>query len=383
MAKRFETFWLLFLLSLLWVISDGIAFGENETIRKSAELLIHFGEITPPVVAQQNITVRAPVSNQQTEDRPLECSGLAWLDGHLLISSDRHQHLLFSCKVDIKEMAIGTPQPEVVVRNEQDLLDDVESITLLNRDGIQSLYMLCSLSNAPNEQPLPQRRQMLRCRIKSVSPFEMDYCEVQSMGTLRQQLEVCFESIRVQPYHTYYADYPGNDKNTYRWGNVEGITFAPDGKTLLCGLRNPLYAQRAIAFAVDGIEPATEPMVLNSVKVTDFFLLDLGNRGISDLSWDPLTQGYLITAGKSNGPRLDPDQPYPPNSLDSALFWWSGQKSDAPVIVARIPDMTIEAVCRLGTSRYIALGSDEGDVSEGRTARQSIITILEFTGIPQ
>jgi hypothetical protein len=38
-------------------------------------------------------------------------------------------------------------------------------------------------------------------------------------------------------------------------------------------------------------------------------------------------------------------------------------------------------VCRLGTSRYIVLGSDEGDVSEGRTARQSILTVLEFTGI--
>jgi hypothetical protein len=46
-------------------------------------------------------------------------------------------------------------------------------------------------------------------------------------------------------------------------------------------------------------------------------------------------------------------------------------------------DMTVEAVCRLGTSRYIVLGSDEGDVSEGRTARQSILTVLEFTGIPR
>ncbi|OPZ97377.1 MAG: hypothetical protein BWY71_01634 [Planctomycetes bacterium ADurb.Bin412] len=44
--------------------------------------------------------------------------------------------------------------------------------------------------------------------------------------------------------------------------------------------------------------------------------------------------------------------------------------------------MTMEAVCRLGESRYIALGSDEGDISEGRTARQSILTILELAGMP-
>ena len=53
-----------------------------------------------------------------------------------------------------------------------------------------------------------------------------------------------------------------------------------------------------------------------------------------------------------------------------------------PVLLARIADMTIEAVCRLGKSRYIALGSDEGDISEGRTARQSILTILELAGKP-
>lgn len=112
-------------------------------------------------------------------------------------------------------------------------------------------------------------------------------------------------------------------------------------------------------------------------------MLDLEGRGISDLCWDPITQGYLITAAKSNGPRLNPNSPYPPNTLDSALFWWSGNKKDSPILAARIPDMTIEAVCRLGNSRYIALGSDEGDISEGRGARQSILTIMEFTGIPR
>jgi len=47
-----------------------------------------------------------------------------------------------------------------------------------------------------------------------------------------------------------------------------------------------------------------------------------------------------------------------------------------------MPDLKIEAICRLGTTAFIAVGSDEGDVSEGRVQQQqSILTILAFTGI--
>jgi hypothetical protein len=43
--------------------------------------------------------------------------------------------------------------------------------------------------------------------------------------------------------------------------------------------------------------------------------------------------------------------------------------------------MKVEAVCRLGESRYIAICSDEGDVSEERANRpQSVITIMDFSG---
>jgi hypothetical protein len=344
---------------------------------------IRFGTIEPPVVAQKNITVRAPVSNQRTEDRPLECSGLAWLDGNLLIASDRHEHLLFTCPVDMNNMDIGTPVPYVLIHNEQCLLNDAESVTVLRGNGQTLLYMMCSLSNAPDAQPLPQRRNLLCCNVNGISPFGAEHCNVLSTETIRQQLESCFQKIKAQPYYTYDASYTGEDKNTYRWGNVEGISFTPDEKYLLCGMRNPLFDGAAIVFTVSGIQRPAQSLQQSSLKVIDFFLLDLEERGISDICWDPVTKGYLITAAKSNGPRLNPDTPYPPSTLDSALFWWSGNKTDRPLLVVKITDMTIEAVCRLGTSRYIVLGSDEGDISEGRTARQSILTVLEFTGIPR
>jgi len=351
--------------------------GEKEFIIND----IRFGVIEPPVVAQKDITILAPTSNQQKEGKPLECSGLVWLDGYLLIASDRHENLLFTCSIDLDNMVIETPQQWIVVHNEQYLLNDVESLTLLHKNEQSYLYMMCSLSNAPNAQPLPQRRHMLFCNVNQINPLKVNNSNVISVETLRKQLEICFKKIKAQPYYTYDADYPGEDKNTYRWGNVEGITFTPDKKYLLCGMRNPLFDGAAIVFAVSEIPYKNQLIQQESMKVMDFFLLDLEDRGISDLSWDPVTQGYLITAGKSNGPRLDPDSPFPPNTLDSALFWWSGLKSDQPILVARISDMTVEAVCRLGNSRYIVLGSDEGDVSEGRTARQSILTVLEFTGI--
>lgn len=352
----------------------------NENTNRFIVNNIRFGAIEPPVVAQKDITVLAPTSNQQAEGKPLECSGLAWLNGYLFIASDRHEHLIFTCPIDLNNMVIGTPQPKILIRNEQNLLDDMESMTLLQRSDGLYLYMMCSLSNAPNAQPIPQRRNLFSCKIKQIAPFEEEDGNVFFVETIREQLEKYFKKINFKPYYTYNAEYPGQDKNTYRWGNIEGITFTPDGKYLLCGMRNPLFDNAAIVFAVSGM---SSNIHLNSLKVSDIFVLDLEDRGISDMTWDPITNGYLITAAKSNGPRLDPDSPFPPNTLDSALFWWSGQKADKPILVARIQDLTIEAVCRLGKSRYIALGSDEGDVSEGRTARQSILTILEFTGIPK
>ncbi len=370
------------LLLLGAILSSVPAFG-GETQPAQPVYEIHFGVIEPPVVAQKDITVGAPTSNQQKEEKPLECSGLAWLNGTLLIASDRHEHLIFSCPVDLNTMDFGTPQSSVVIRNERDLVQDAESLTVLEKAGRFTLYMMSSLSNAPNAQPLPQRRQMLWGLVKQSSPLELEHSAVIPVGAIRQQVEACFEKIKVQPYSTFFIDYPGENKNTYRWGNVEGMTFTPGGQSLLCGMRNPLFDRAAMLFVVSGMVRTGAPSQTESLEVTDLFLLDLDDRGISDLAWDPVTQGYLITAAKSGGPRRDSDQAFPPTSLDSALFWWNGHKTDKPILVARIPDMTIEAVCRLGTSRYIVLGGDEGDVSEGRTARQSILTVLEFTGIPR
>ena len=344
---------------------------------------VYFGVIEPPVVAQRDITVRAPMSNQQPEERALECSGMAWVDDRLLLVSDRHSHIVFTCPVDLEQMTIGEPVSHVVIRNEQDLLEDAECITVTRgQAGQWGVYAMGSLSNDAAELPLPKRRHMLHFTLHGAEPFQLSQPTVLSAATLRSAIAPALEAVHVEPYRTYYAESPSTGRNTYRWGNVEGMCFTPDGSSVLLGMRNPLCGDYAILVAVQGVTEAFRASDSGRFQVMDVFGLDLGDRGVSDLAWDPVTCGYLIAAAKSNGPKLNLDQPFPPNTLDSALFWWSGDKRERPILFARMPDLKIEAVCRLGATGFIAAGSDEGDVSEGRTRQQqSVLTILAFTGI--
>jgi len=352
-------------------------------LQSSHVVEIRFGVIDPPIVAQHDITVRAPKSNQELEERALECSGLAWVPGGLLILSDRHSHLVFHASVDLDRMAIGDPVPHVVVPNEQQLLEDAECITVgRDPDGRLTAYAMCSLSNDPLGQSLPKRRHMLRFGILDSDPLTLQRPVALSATSLRDSINDYFEAVGIEAYRTFNIDFPGADKNTYRWGNVEGMTFTPDGSALLLGMRNPLCGDSAIFVAVQDVAQAFDTVDPEKMRISDMFALDLGGRGISDLNWDPLTKGYLIAAAKSSGPKLDKDQPFPPNTLDSALFWWSGRKDAKAVLFARMPDMKVEAICRLGPTRFIAVGTDEGDISEGRIRQQqSVLTILYFAGV--
>jgi hypothetical protein len=310
---------------------------------------------------------------------------MAWAGNKLLIVSDRHGHVIFGCDVDMNQMTIAPPVPAVVIRNEQLLLDDAESLTIRqDGDGTLTVYALCSLSNDRAALAQPKRQHMLRFVLPEDGSFNVGQSTVLDLHSVRMTLDGYFERAGVRPYRTYYQEFAGPDKNTYRWGNVEGMTVIPESSSFLCGMRNPMQHDNAIFFVLEGIDEAFRTRNANRIRVTDMFTLPLGGRGVSDLCWDPLTKGYIIAAATCNGPRLSEDQPWPPNELDSALFWWSGCKSDSPILFATFPDMKIEAVCRLGGSRFIAVGSDEADLSEGRSrTAQSILTIMYFTGIQQ
>jgi hypothetical protein len=356
--------------------------AQDGTVQTTKVAEIRFGIIEPPVVAQSDITVRAAASNQQLEPKPLECSGLEWIDEKLLVLSDRHNHLIFSCLVDLEKMTVGQPQPHIIIKNEQLLVEDAECLAVKrNPTGGHNVYVMGSLSN-DRTGPLPKRRHMLRFQLMNTDPFTFRNQLIIDASKIRDDINMYFEATGTKPYRAFYSDSPEPDKNTYRWGNVEGITFTPDGSTVLCAMRNPLHNDNAILFAIKGLEEAFMAINPQHIQIADIFVLDLDSRGISDISWDPLTKGYIIAAGKSGGPKLSQDQPYPPNTLDCALFWWSGRKNEKPVLFAKCPDMKVEAICRLGPNPYIAIGSDEADLSEGRTMQQqSLLTIIYFTGV--
>lgn len=370
------------LVSLTMAIA-GTVTAQGDVSRPVRVAEIRFGVIEPPVVAQHDITISAPISNLQRQEKALECSGLVWITDKLLVSSDRHSHIVFTCPVDLQNMIIGEPTAHVVVRNEQELLEDAECITAgRDENGELLVYMMCSLSNDPGELPLPKRQHMLRFGLRDPDSFVIRRPVVLNAGIIRDSINSYFKTVGIKPYRTFNPDFGGPDKNTYRWGSIEGMCFTPDGSGLLLGMRNPLWGGSAILLVAQGLAEAFAGKNPNRLRITDMFVLDLGDRGVSDLCWDPLTRGYLIAAAKSGGPKLNRDQPFPPNYLDSALFWWSGRKNERPVMFAKLPDMKIEAVCRLGPTRFIAVGTDEGDVSEGRILQQqSVITILYFTGI--
>ena len=350
--------------------------------------IIYFGVVEPPVVAQKDITVEMPRSPLGGAG-PLEGSGLAWIDGSLLLVSDHHEHILINCPISLDTLDVPPPMPLIVVRNEQEMLLDCESIAVRpDARGRPRAYGMCSLSNDKAELPLPRRRHMLRTTLRRTPDGALESVEstVLDLNPVRERVTREFNELGVEPYRTYYADHVGADKNTYRWGNVEGIAFAPaggDDPPLLCGMRNPLLKGRAIVFVLGGIDAAFDARDVGRITLRDLFTLDLGGRGVSDLSWDPVTRGYLIAAADSNGPKLDNDRPYPPNTLRSALFWWSGHKADAPIRFADVPDMKIEGICRIGSTRFIAIVSDEADESEGRTSHQSVLTVLDFAGVPR
>ena len=144
--------------------------------------------------------------------------------------------------------------------------------------------------------------------------------------------------------------------------NIEGMAAAPDGKSLLIGIRNPTKGWEALLFpienAADLLKMGNASPALGRVRE-----LDLGGRGIRDIAWSPAHQEYLIIGGQA-----DDDDPGP----GFAVFRWTGQEGDKPRPVSafddskQIPHFHPEAIVPLrdvATGQYskeVLLISDDG-----------------------
>lgn len=360
-------------------LSLHLAQASADANRPNEPMTLRYGILDPPVVLEHDITIRAKTSIHPLDPapKPLECSSVCWAQGRLFLTSDRHEHVLFSMPLELDGQTLepGLPEPMQVVATERLLLDDAEALTSRYRRGRTRLYVMCSMSNDPDGTRRSKRQHFARIELSDTGELVARTLAVIDNGTVRDALQAHFEALHVTPYASFDT---GQSRNTPRWANVEGIAWAPAGDTLLCGMRNPLAGEDAMLFTLQGVDQAFDDADPSKLRVTDLFRLNLGGRGVTDLAWDANTNGYLITAALSNGPKLSDDQPYPLEHLDSALFWWSGQKREQPVLVAKMAGLNIDGVCRVGQTPYLALTSDEGDVSEGRQGRQSILLLLAY-----
>ena len=127
--------------------------------------------------------------------------------------------------------------------------------------------------------------------------------------------------------------------------DVEGLAWGPSGR-LLFGLRAPLVVDKAVVFAVD--PSALRSGAPMSKVVTAAWALDLGKRGVRDLSPGPDGTLLLLAGGHSSD-----------ETPGGALYtWWPG---DAPRSIGPLPRLQApaEAVVADG-ARAAWLFLDEG-----------------------
>lgn len=153
----------------------------------------------------------------------------------------------------------------------------------------------------------------------------------------------------------------GVDSKTVSGFAAEGMVFGPDNTTLYIGMRAPLVptSTRTNAVIVPILDfeawfnngaPAGSPAFGAPVE------LDLGGRGFRDLT--RLSNGtYVIVAGNPAG-----------SPLTSAIYKWTGNAADVPVMVATAADgvLNMEGVMGVNTAGHLSMTrlqviSDMGD----------------------
>jgi hypothetical protein len=302
-----------------WIIAlaigvvTGVSAQSVPTSKPAAQAAVpdlRFGLIEPPLVAQKVIELRAP--SPGIEMTSVGAKGLAAAGNRLMILSARHGNTIFASPLNFTTMRVPTIKGYPLIKDQ--FMEDPESLTLLPPQPGESLwtaFALGSMSNDALGQVRP-RRMLLACAKLDLTVMSIKQTNVVSTEPIRRQLQGYFEKLGVEPYRTYHSEAKGEDKNTNRWGYVEGMSFVPNTTTLMCGMRNPLLREKALVFTVAGVIEACDKKDPALLRVTDLFTLDLGGRGISDLAWDGQTRGYLIAAARSAGPWLDPNLPFPP-----------------------------------------------------------------------
>jgi hypothetical protein len=112
--------------------------------------------------------------------------------------------------------------------------------------------------------------------------------------------------------------------------NIEGLAWHPGRKSLLIGLRNPLYtapdrAQKKYAIVVELKNPVETVEKQKAAAFEGVLFWDLGGRAIRGMEYDPFDQTFFILAGPVD------------SESNFALYVWDGHFGSQPKLVHQWP----------------------------------------------
>lgn len=153
--------------------------------------------------------------------------------------------------------------------------------------------------------------------------------------------------------------------------NIEGLTARADGKSMLIGLRSPLFGRKAVLIPFENPEAAAEkneePVLGPPIE------LDLGGRGVRSIEYSAAAKAYFIIAGPAGGQK---------GSFD--LYRWPAEKDAAPTSVPgfaaalkKLDDFQPEAMIINSKGNDLYLFSDDGDNCKklGQAFRSVAVTL--------
>lgn len=157
----------------------------------------------------------------------------------------------------------------------------------------------------------------------------------------------------------FHSDLPKKDREKLapkRNGlNIEAMTWLPEQKSLLIGLRNPLFKPdkktpaQAIAFELLNPEEVIEG---GPAQFGRILLWDLGNRGLRGMEYDPFRKVHTILAGPID------------SETTCALFAWDGDFDHKPALVFEWPrtdpPFTPEGIALHPSGQTLWIFSDDG-----------------------
>ncbi|MBN1561462.1 DUF3616 domain-containing protein [candidate division KSB1 bacterium] len=162
---------------------------------------------------------------------------------------------------------------------------------------------------------------------------------------------------RLKKLGVYDSYQPSQKKNTVlapkELGvNIEGLAAAPDRRSLLIGFRNPVPGGEALV--IELLNPVAVVTESASPRFGEIYLLDMDDRGIRSLEYDPQLNDYLVIGGAQD------------DEIDAKLYLWNARAQGAPVEIAevdfrRYDKLTPEAMFTTHQNR-LQIFSDDGTI---------------------